>query len=115
MKLSGDIAAKLLEDVENLQKTKAEKEELPTQEEKTKWNKATNDYTDLNNKPSINGVELSGDKKTKDLKLSYNDINDTPKNLSDFANDILIQSDSEESAIASSTGDTKKMYYWVEE
>ena len=33
----------------------------------------------LENKPKINGVELDGDKTTKDLNFDYNDINNTPQ------------------------------------
>lgn len=72
-------------------------------------------YADLSGKPTINGIAVEGNKSTKDLNISYNDLNNNPTNLSEFTNDILVQSDSEESALASSTGDTKKMYYWVEE
>lgn len=36
----------------------------------------TDDYDDLENKPSINGVELSGDKSTGDLGIEFNDLDD---------------------------------------
>lgn len=36
----------------------------------------TDDYEDLENKPSINGVELSGDKSTGDLGIEFNDLDD---------------------------------------
>lgn len=39
---------------------------------------ATNDYTNLNNKPSINSVTLSGNKTTVDLGISYGDISSKP-------------------------------------
>ena len=44
----------------------------------------TEDYTDLNNKPSINGVELSGNKTTADLNIkegttNYTELNNKPK------------------------------------
>lgn len=38
----------------------------------------TDDYSDLINKPQINGVTLSGNKTTSDLNISYNDISGTP-------------------------------------
>lgn len=34
----------------------------------------TTDYDDLDNKPSINGVTLSGDKTTSDLGLKFSDL-----------------------------------------
>ena len=36
------------------------------------------DYGDLYSKPKINNVELSGNKTTADLHISYNDLEDTP-------------------------------------
>lgn len=36
----------------------------------------TDDYEDLENKPSINGVVLSGDKSTGDLGIEFNDLDD---------------------------------------
>ncbi len=87
-KLDGDVGAKLTKDVEDLQNNKADKKELPSSAEKEKWNKATDDYTKLNNRPT---------------------------KLSEFNNDIFVQSDSEESALASSAEDPTKLYYWVEE
>ena len=36
------------------------------------------DYDDLYNRPSINGVTLTGNKTTADLHISYNDLEDTP-------------------------------------
>ena len=36
------------------------------------------DYDDLYNRPSINGVTLTGNKTTADLNISYNDLDDTP-------------------------------------
>jgi hypothetical protein len=38
----------------------------------------TSDYEDLENKPSINGVTLSGNKTTSDLNVSYNDLLNKP-------------------------------------
>lgn len=38
----------------------------------------TSDYEDLENKPSINGVTLSGNKTTSDLNMSYNDLQNKP-------------------------------------
>lgn len=38
----------------------------------------TSDYTDLENKPKINNVELNGNKTTQDLNISYADINNKP-------------------------------------
>jgi hypothetical protein len=38
----------------------------------------TSDYEDLDNKPSINSVTLSGNKTTADLNISYNDLDDKP-------------------------------------
>ena len=38
----------------------------------------TTNYNDLSNKPQINGVELNGNKTTKDLNISYNDLADKP-------------------------------------
>lgn len=38
----------------------------------------TSDYADLNNKPSINNVELVGNKTTGDLNISYNDLQNKP-------------------------------------
>lgn len=38
----------------------------------------TTDYNDLTNKPSINNVELSGNKSTSDLNISYNDLTNKP-------------------------------------
>lgn len=38
----------------------------------------TMDYTELQNKPSINNVELSGNKTTTDLDVSYDDLTDKP-------------------------------------
>ena len=38
----------------------------------------TSDYEDLENKPSINNVTLSGNKTTSDLNLSYNDLLNKP-------------------------------------
>ena len=38
----------------------------------------SSDYSDLSNKPSINGVTLSGNKTTGDLEISYNDLDDKP-------------------------------------
>lgn len=36
------------------------------------------DYEYLKNKPKINGVELSGNKTTEDLQISFNDLKDKP-------------------------------------
>lgn len=38
----------------------------------------TSDYEELENKPSINGVTLSGNKTTSNLNLSYNDLLNKP-------------------------------------
>ena len=38
----------------------------------------TSNYNDLENKPSINNVELSGNKTTEDLNISYNDLLNKP-------------------------------------
>lgn len=38
----------------------------------------TSDYEELENKPSINGVTLSGNKTTSDLNVSYNNLLDKP-------------------------------------
>ena len=38
----------------------------------------TADYNDLSNKPSINNVELTGNKSTLDLNISYNDLTNKP-------------------------------------
>jgi len=38
----------------------------------------TSDYNDLENKPTINGVTLSGDLSTVDLSVSYNDLENKP-------------------------------------
>ena len=38
----------------------------------------TYDYDDLMNKPTINSVQLAGNKTTADLHISYNDLEDTP-------------------------------------
>jgi len=38
----------------------------------------TSDYSALNNKPQINGVELSGNKTTGDLNISYDDLKNKP-------------------------------------
>ena len=38
----------------------------------------TDNYNDLNNKPSINSVVLQGDRTTQDLGISYNDLTDLP-------------------------------------
>lgn len=45
----------------------------------------TTDYSNLTNKPSINDVELSGNKTASDLGLA--DTNDIPSKLSDLTND----------------------------
>ncbi len=42
---------------------------LPSEEEKAKWNKATDSYSDLNNKPKINNVELNDNVTFEDLGL----------------------------------------------
>ena len=42
----------------------------------------TTDYTELSNKPKINGVELDGNKTTKDLGIEI------PTKLSEFLNDV---------------------------
>ena len=42
----------------------------------------TTDYTELSNKPKINGVELDGNKTTKDLGIEI------PTKLSEFSNDV---------------------------
>ena len=55
----------------------------------------TSDYTDLNNKPKINNVELSGNKSLSDLGITnfsgdYNDLSnkpDIPTKTSDLTND----------------------------
>lgn len=53
----------------------------------------SSDYTDLENKPQINGVTLSGNKSTSDLEISYDDLEDkptiptVPTNVSAFTND----------------------------
>lgn len=53
------------------------------------------DYTDLQNKPSINNVELVGNKTTEDLNISYDDLQDKPtiRNMPDSsgaaAGDVL--------------------------
>lgn len=39
----------------------------------------TSDYTQLENKPSINEVTLVGELTTSDLNISYNDLTDTPE------------------------------------
>lgn len=47
-------------------------------------------YADLSNKPSINGVTLSGNKTTSDFGFSYEDLTnkpDIPSNTSDLTND----------------------------
>ena len=44
----------------------------------------TYDYDDLMNKPTINSVQLAGNKTTADLHISYNDLEDTP-NLANVA------------------------------
>lgn len=61
--LSGDVAANLTNEVNKIKK------ELPSEEEKTKWNKATDNYQDLNNKPKINGHELKGNQTFENLGL----------------------------------------------
>lgn len=38
----------------------------------------TSDYSELTNKPGINGVTLSGNKTTADLGISYDDLTDKP-------------------------------------
>lgn len=38
----------------------------------------TYNYAELNNKPTINNVELSGNKTTADLNISYNDLKNKP-------------------------------------
>lgn len=38
----------------------------------------TSDYEELENKPSINNVTLSGNKTTSDLNISYNDLQNKP-------------------------------------
>lgn len=38
----------------------------------------TSDYSQLSNKPSINGVELDGNKTTAQLSISYNDLTNKP-------------------------------------
>ena len=38
----------------------------------------TYDYDDLMNKPTINSVQLAGNKTTADLHISYNDLENTP-------------------------------------
>ena len=45
-------------------------------------------YNDLTDKPSVNGVELTGAKTTADLKISYNDLTNKPSAASykDLAN-----------------------------
>ena len=45
----------------------------------------TTDYSELNNKPSINDTELSGNKTASELGLA--NINDIPNKLSDLTND----------------------------
>lgn len=51
----------------------------------------TSDYLDLDNKPSINNVELNGNKSLEDLgiqpKGDYAGTNDIPKNVSELTND----------------------------
>lgn len=42
----------------------------------------SNDYSSATNKPKINGVELNGNKTTKDLNISYNDLTDIPSGSS---------------------------------
>lgn len=44
----------------------------------------TYDYDDLMNKPTINSVQLAGNKTTADLHISYNDLENTP-NLANVA------------------------------
>lgn len=44
----------------------------------------TYDYDELMNKPTINSVQLAGNKTTADLHISYNDLEDTP-NLANVA------------------------------
>ena len=80
----------------------------------------TNDYTDLINKPQINGVELSGDKTTEDLGIimptktsdltndsGYITSADLPTKTSDLTNDsgFLTSSDVAEVALTGSYDD----------
>lgn len=80
----------------------------------------TNDYTDLINKPQINGVELSGDKTTEDLGIimptktsdltndsGYTTSADLPTKTSDLTNDsgFLTSSDVAEVALTGSYDD----------
>ena len=37
------------------------------------------DYSDLSNKPSVNGVELNGDKSAADLGITYANMPDKPR------------------------------------
>ena len=62
-KLSGDVAANLTNKVNEIEK------KLPSEEDKEKWNKATDDYLKLNNKPRINDVELKDNLSFEDLRL----------------------------------------------
>ena len=45
----------------------------------------TLDYSDFTNKPSINGVTLSGNKTTSDLAISYNDLSNKPTLLTGYS------------------------------
>lgn len=58
-------------------------------------NTATTDYDALTNKPSINGVELSGDKSTEDLGIEI------PAKVSELENDAGYQTESQQSAAIS--------------
>lgn len=49
----------------------------------------TSDYNDLNNKPSINGVVLSGNSTSSDLKIYGDDIYVNDLELSTIGNELL--------------------------
>jgi hypothetical protein len=77
----------------------------------------TYDYDDLENKPTINSVTLSGNKTTADLHISYNDLENTP-NLANVAetgdyNDLINTPDLSVVDITSGITVTKTAGEWT--
>lgn len=59
-----------------------------TKEDITKWNDKSDfggNYTDLKNKPSINNIELDGNKTLSDLNIDVPNLPDLIKNAKDFS------------------------------
>lgn len=80
----------------------------------------TTNYEELSNLPTINSIELKGNKTTKDFNISYNDLNNKPQiptvptKLSEFTDDLFVQVASEQEAITQSKANPNKYYFTVE-